>query len=184
MIELELTKAWLAFLSSLTWPIVVVIVLCLFRHKIAALSERLSSGEVAGAKFSFNETASGYIESRIDDLAGQKDPEKRAALAGEIKDVAAVLGGIHPISLSLLINAGEPGGQLWVGDTYLKKKERFEVLQQQGLASVETKTMSNGALVAELHLTDKGRGLLRNLGMETAVAPVPQASTIAAGSAI
>ncbi len=165
----EVIKAWLAFISSLIWPLVTIVIVLIFRSKIASLTERLRSGEVAGAKFSFNETASGFIQSRIDDLAQQSDPTLRAVLASEIKNVATILGSIHPISLAALINAAESGGQLWTGPVYLPKKKYFDALEQSGLAKVDEKTMSNGLLVAELHITDRGKELLRSVGMESGV---------------
>ena len=164
----ELTKAWLSFLASLTWPAVSVAMIVIFRRQFQSLIERLKSGEVVGAKFSFNETASGFIQSKIDDLAQQSDPTERAVLAGEIKEVAAILGSIHPISLAVLINAAEPGGQLWTGPVYLPKKKYFEDLERAGLSKTIEETMSNGLLVAKLQITDRGKDLLRSIGMEQA----------------
>jgi len=165
----EVIKAWLVFVSSLIWPLATIIIVLIFRSNIASLTERLRSGEVAGAKFSFNETATAFIQSRIDDLAQQSDPTLRAALAGEIKDVAAKNGSLHPISLAALINAAESGGQLWTGPVYLPKKKYFDALEQSGLAKIDGKTMSNGLLVAELHITEQGKELLRSIGMESVV---------------
>ena len=80
--NIELVKAWLSFFSSLAWPAAFLIIAFVFRAQFRNLIQRLQSGEVAGAKFSFQEAASGYIESRIDELAGQNDPTQRAKLAG------------------------------------------------------------------------------------------------------
>jgi hypothetical protein len=122
--------------------------------------------EVGGAKFSFNETASGFITSKIDDLALQEDPNQRALIAGEIKGVAAILNGIHPISLAILINAGEPGGMIWTSTTYTSKKTYFENLENAGLGKTTEETMSNGLLTAKFTISERGRELLRNIGME------------------
>jgi hypothetical protein len=173
----EVVKAWLTFVSSLAWPIVTIIVFITFRAKFAMLIDRLRSGELAGAKFSFNETASGYVQSRIDELAQQKDPTQRTILAGEIKTVAAILGGIHPVALAILINAAECSGTTWwIGETYLGKKSQFDSLVQAGLATIEESTDSAGRLAAQIFLTERGVELMRSIGLEPGPAQRPGAT--------
>jgi hypothetical protein len=92
MERIELTKAWLAFFSSLAWPIVALAIAFLFRAQVRELLTRVRSGEIAGAKFAFSEAA-GVIREKVDELAQQPDPEQRGRIAQEIKQVAASLGG-------------------------------------------------------------------------------------------
>jgi hypothetical protein len=166
MDSIELTKAWLAFASSLAWPGAILTIAFLFRSQLRNLIQRLQSGELAGAKFNFNEAASGFIESKIDELAGQSDPSRRALLAGEIKGVAAILGSIHPISLAILIDAAA-GAHAWIGGSYLGKKKYFDELEQAGLANTKISKGKKlaGEIEARIEFTNKGRELIRSIGM-------------------
>lgn len=163
--SIEVIKVILDFLANLIWPIVLLIFISNFKKPITSLIERVKSGEVAGAKFTFNEAVSGYISNKIDDLAKQSDPQQRSLLADEIKDIATTLGSIHPVTLALLINSAESGGMLWTGQTYLDKKYYFEELEKTGLGTVKEETMSNGLLTAKITTSKQGEELLNKIGM-------------------
>ncbi len=160
----ELVKAWLSFLSSPAWPAVLLAIALLFRTQLRNLIQRLQSGEVAGAKFSFNEAASGFIQSRIDELARQSDPSQRARLAGEIKGIAAILGSIHPVSLAIMIDAAQ-GPHTWIGGSYTSKKQYFDELETARLANVHVKHNAKKELEARITFTERGRELLESVGM-------------------
>lgn len=162
---IELLKVLLDFLSTLIWPIVLLIFIFNFKKPINSLIERIKSGEVAGAKFTFNETASGFISSKIDVLAKQQDPNQRALIADEIKDVAVILNSVHPVALAILINAAEGGGMIWSSTAYLDKKQYFDALEKAGLSKTKEETMSNGLLTAKIEISTRGYDLLRSIGM-------------------
>jgi len=163
MANVELVKAWLSFLSSLAWPAALLTIACIFRTQLRNLIQRLQSGEVAGAKFNFNEAASAFIQSKLDELADQNDPRRRARLAGEIKGVAAAISGIHPLSLGILINAAE-GPHSWVSTAYTSKRVYFDELEQADLTHVRTQG-DGDTLEASLETTPSGRNLLESIGM-------------------
>lgn len=135
-----------------------------FRHRLSSLIERIKSGEVAGAKFTFNEAAAGYIQSRMDDLAKTSNQKEREVLAVEIKGVATALGSLHPFSLANIILASE-GNHCWVADAYTNKKTYFDQIEDAGLAKTKLTTGSDGRLEARLEFTAKGKEFLRNIGI-------------------
>lgn len=165
MERVELIKAWLSFFSSLAWPTALLMIAVVFRAQLRSLIQRVQSGEVAGAKFTFQEVASGFIESKIDELASQNDPSQRTKLAGEIKGAAHALGGIHPIALAILIDGAQAGGQIWIEGSYTGKKEYFDALEKAGLATVHTDHDSRGTFHAQIKPTERGRELLESIGM-------------------
>lgn len=165
MDNVELVKTWLSFLSSLAWPAAVLTIALLFRTQLRSLIQRLQSSEIAGARFNFNEAASGFIESRIDELAGQTDASQRAQLAGEIKGVAAVLGSIHPVSLAIMIDSAQ-GLHAWIGGSYTDKKQYFDDLERAGLATVHTEYSEEAnAVEARISFTERGREVIEAIGM-------------------
>lgn len=165
MEELRLLEIKLSFISSLIWPATIIAVALLFRGQIRDLIQRLRSGELAGAKFDFHEAASGYIDSKLDELAQETDPMDRQEIAGEIKGVSAILGSIHPISLAIMIDAAE-GTHAWIGSSYTGKKEYFDALEQKGLAVVHQDPHRDGDAEAySISFTQTGRKLLESIGM-------------------
>lgn len=161
---MDVLKLLLDFIESLVWPAVVLTGIILFRQQVRSLIQRLKSGEAAGVKFNFNEAASGFIKSTIDELAVESDASKRVLLAGEIKGMANVLNSIHPISLAILID-GAQGYHAWVGGSYTGKKQYFDMLEDAGLAVVELGKDEVGEVEARLRYTDRGKDLIESIGM-------------------
>lgn len=155
-------EVWLTFIASLTWPIVVVVVIMLFRGQISELTGRVQTGEIAGAKFTFSEAAAGYIRASVDDLAREKNPERREKLAENIRNVADALGALHPRALGILIT-GTKGCNSWVADAYTSEKTYFQKLEELGLAKIIEK-QRDGRLEASLKYSQKGKNLLISIG--------------------
>ena len=165
LMEADILKLWLDFIGKLIWPVVFLIFVFLFKNSFAALVNRLKSGEVAGAKLTFNEAASGLIESKVDSIAHENNPDKRQKLAAQVKDIAHTIGAIHPISLSLLIEGAD--NMHWVGAAYTDKKHNFAQLELAGLAQVKEKQNQANKLEATLKILPKGKILLTEIGYYT-----------------
>ena len=72
----------------------------------------------------------GYIKSKISDIAKEADPKQRAILVGEIKGIAEALNSIHPVSLSFLITAGSQSHR-WVGGIKSRRGGQWSLIQVQ-----------------------------------------------------
>ncbi len=159
-----LLKIWLDFIAGLAWPALVLALILVFRIQLRNLFIRLKSGEIAGAKFDFNEVAAGYIRSSIDELASASDPNDRADIAGRIKGLASVLGGVHPIAIGYLINAVGGPGHRWVD---MSNEQHFTELERLGLATIHRMT-DDGKPAITLVFTPKGAELMKSIGFTAA----------------
>src|SRR5690554_1741895 len=93
MSDPELVDVWLTFFASLTWPLVLLTAIILFRAEVSSLLSRIRSGEFAGAKLSLSEAAQ-TIRTKAEKLASETDPGQRGRLAQEIQQAAASLGAV------------------------------------------------------------------------------------------
>jgi hypothetical protein len=155
-------EIWLTFMASFAWPLSLVLLVLLFQGQITELTGRVRTGEFAGAKFTFAEAAAGYIRASVNDLAKEQNPQKREALAENIRSVADALGALHPRSLGILIT-GTKGCHVWVDDAYLSEKQYFKKIEEMGLVKVIERKRDN-KLEAFLAYTKKGKELLVSIG--------------------
>ncbi|PKH34542.1 hypothetical protein [Shewanella sp. ALD9] len=155
----------LEYINALVWPGVLLVIIFSFKKQVENLFVRVKTSEIAGAKFSFTEVASGMISSKVDAIADETDPKLRAKLAVEVKSVAAILGAIHPITLSLLI--GGAGGNAWSKSIYQSERNYFDQLEEGKLAKVikEGEDKGEDSLgFVKLELLHKGEELLSSIG--------------------
>jgi hypothetical protein len=117
-------------LVAFAWPIVILIVVLIFRPDIALLIKRAKSFEIAGAKSEFIDyaTAFGYMESQVTKLASEPNAEDRRILAEEIMKTSKELQGLHPLAFAFLaeIGRGVSGDSAWLefGQHIIELKDR------------------------------------------------------------
>lgn len=151
----------LNFVSSLIWPVVLLVIVFSFKRQIESLFDRIKTSEIAGAKFSFSEAASGLISSKVDSIAEEENAQRRAMLADEVKTLAEAIGAIHPVALSILI--GGANGSSWSSGAYEGEKKYFQQLEKANLAVIKKKTDEHLKLIS-LELQPKGKELLDSIG--------------------
>ena len=160
--SVERLKAWLGFLGSFAWPVVILVLVLMFRSQLTELTKRIESGEIAGAKFSFQEAAAGYIQNSIGELAQESDPIRRESLANDIRSVASALGAVNPKSLGMMITASD-SCHYWVDPAH-DKLINLQQIEKLGLAKLEDR-IRDGKAEYSIRFTDKGVHLLKSIGI-------------------
>jgi hypothetical protein len=169
----EFYKALFLLLGTLAWPVVVVYIVFSFKKEIDELLKRLKSAELVGAKITLNELGAGLIEDTIAEVVDQPDPKVRARLAEDIKKATVILGSIHPISLSILIQGVEhlfddsQPVNSFTWEYYIDKKKYFDELNKSGLAKIQDRHDDEGMSEVSVYPTEKGKDLLKTIGVNS-----------------
>jgi len=163
-LSVEKLRMWLTFISSLRWPVVLLIFLFVFKSQLVGFTTHVRDGEPETSWSEFPKAPAGYISAKIDDLAKEPDSQRRSELAEEIHAVASKLGSIHPRTLGILIT-GAGGSYFWNENSYAGQKKYFDQLESSGLAKVRTSRINKDFHVY-LKYTPKGIELLRSVGFK------------------
>lgn len=112
---------WLTFIAELVkataWPVIVLIVVLVFRGELSALFGRLRKGKIGGAEFEFEDAVAelradsvSIPEVRAVDVAAVSDNPRTAVLEAwlRVEDCARTLAGAQGISPSLVAAARAP----------------------------------------------------------------------------
>lgn len=93
---------------ALSWPLIIFLLIFMFRGEVSDLEKRAKSLEIGAAKGEFADyvSALGYIQNKVGQLAAEPDPGQRQDLQREIQSTTEKLKGLHPLSLAMLIEIG------------------------------------------------------------------------------
>ena len=125
---------WKTFASTVlvgyAWPLLIVVIVVIFRSDVSGLIKRAKSVEIAGAKSEFADYAAafGYVETQVSRLAEAESKEDREKLAAEIQKTSKELKGLHPLALAFLaeIGRGVSADSAWLehGEHIIELKNR------------------------------------------------------------
>jgi|WetSurMetagenome_2_1015567.scaffolds.fasta_scaffold565425_1 hypothetical protein len=154
-------EVWLSFISALVWPLLLAITLIVFKSDIQNLLGKVRSSEIAGAKFTFEQTANGYILDKLDEIVKEKSEVGRKLIAERMRETSDVIGSIPPKSFGYFITG--VGEHFWGKSIYESDKKYFDYLVNSKLVIVEKEKEVSSSRV-RLTYTNKGRFLLKQIG--------------------
>lgn len=126
-------------LTACTWPLIIFLVLFLFRHQIRdflpGLGQRLKRAEIAGSKFEFSEVAVNALQDAIETGAEEykNEPEKLVGFVREQVNKLPAIRAVPPPTSELTLSRRSI---LWVDDKPVNNVYESSVLKRLGASIV------------------------------------------------